>query len=48
METSWAKLCLSCWGGIGFYLLLLVIDRGIYSLFNAKKIGGKPEKFEEE
>ena len=48
MEISWASLCVSCWGGLGLYLLLLVIDRGVYSFFNAKKLGEKPEKIEEE
>jgi len=49
MEMSWvSSLCLSCWAGIGLYLLVLVLDRGVYTLFNAKKLGEKPEKFEEE
>ena len=48
METSWVNLCLACWGGIGLFLLMLIADRAVYSLFNAKKLGEKPEKTEEE
>jgi len=49
MEISWVRdLCLACWAGVGLYLLALVLDRGVYTLFNAEKIGQKPESFEEE
>ena len=48
MAMSWVDLCVSCWAGLGVYLFILGIDRAVYSLFNAKKIGEKPEKFEEE
>lgn len=43
-----ASICLGCWLIVGLGLLGHVIDRAFYSLFNAKKIGEKPEKFEEE
>ncbi len=45
---SLSYLCLGIWLALGFGLLLKVIDRAVYSLFNAKKFGEKPEKFEEE
>jgi hypothetical protein len=43
-----ASLCLGCWVITGLGLLVHVLDRAFYSLFNAKKFGEKPEKFEEE
>jgi len=48
METSWVNSCLACWGVIGLFLLVLIADRAVYSLFNAKKLGKKPDKIEEE
>lgn len=43
-----ANLCLGCWLIIGLGLLVHVLDRGFYSVFNAKKFGEKPENIEEE
>ncbi len=43
-----ADICLGCWLIIGLGLFVQVIDRAVYSFFNAKKFGDKPEKFEEE
>ena len=48
METSWVNLCLACWGGVGLLLFILIADRAVYSLLNAKKLGEKPDKIEEE
>ena len=43
-----ANLCFGCWALVGLGLFYAVLDRTVYSLLNAKKIGEKPENLEEE
>jgi hypothetical protein len=48
MEVSLVNICLGCWAFFGLYIALGLLDRVVFSFFNARTFFKNSEKYEEE